>query len=93
MSELAREEILAVLEAWKKDFSRMQIWYESDEEIYQAIRRLSENMAISKKFWHKWSGRIQDDYNLGSMHIIYLIESMLRELGHEMEEKEEKCRS
>ena len=93
MSEPTREEILAVLEAWKKEFSKMQIWYEIDEEIYQAIRRLIENVAISKKFWHKWSGRIQDDYNLGSMHIIYLVESMLRELGHEMEEKEEKCRS
>jgi len=93
MSELAREEILAVLEAWKKEFSKMQNWYEIDEEIYQAIRRLIENRPMSKEFWHKWSDRIQDDYNLGSMHVIYLVESMLRELGHEMKEKEEKCRS
>ena len=84
MGELAREEILAVLEAWKEDFSKMQNWYEIDEEIYQVIRRLIENMTISKEFWDKWSDRIQDDYNLGPMHVIYLVESMLRELGHEI---------
>ena len=107
MSELAREEILAVLEAWKKEFSKMQIWYEIDEEIYQAIRRLIENRPrMTKEFVEKWSEKIYDLIPEEDSPILddgkypgsndpireYLI-AMLRELGHEMKEKEEKCRS
>ena len=82
---ITKEEI----ERWLNDAT---VWHKeisTEKEIKQAIRRLIEARPMSKEFWHTWSGRIQDDYNLGSMHVIYLVESMLRELGHEMKEKKE----
>ena len=82
MSELAREEILAVLEAWKKDFSRMQIWYEIDEEIYQAIRHLIENRPrVTRKFVI----RKANEYSLPHFWLFQFV----RELGIEIEEEKE----
>ena len=87
MSELAREEILAVLEAWKKEFSKMQIWYEIDEEIYQAIRRLIETRPrVNRKFVEKWCQRVCFD---SDEQFVEKTITMLRELGHEVEEEKE----
>ena len=91
MGELAREEILAVLEAWKKEFSKMQIWYEIDEEIYQAIRRLIEaRPEVTRDFVQKWAERMSFDTGsiLGKVKPqIYQLEEMLKEAGVKMEEE------
>ena len=82
MSELAREEILAVLEAWKKEFSKMQIWYEIDEEIYQVIRRLIENRPrVTREFVI----RKANEYSLPHFWLFQFV----RELGIEIEEEKE----
>ena len=87
MSEPTREEMLAW---WDGQYmSKCPNPSCREAMIRGTIRRLIEARPMSKEFWHTWSGRIQDDYNLGSMHVIYLVESMLRELGHEMKEKKE----
>ena len=89
MSELAREEILAVLEAWKKEFSKMQIWYEIDEEIYQVIRRLIETRPrVTRDFVQRWAERMSFDTGsvLGKVQPqIYQLEEMLKEAGVEIE--------
>ena len=91
MSEPTREEILAVLEAWKKEFSKMQIWYEIDEELYQAIRRLIEaRPEVTRDFVQKWAERMSFDTGsiLGKVKPqIYQLEEMLKEAGVEMEEE------
>ena len=95
MSEPTREEILAVLEAWKKEFSKMQTWYEIDEEIFQAIYRLIENRPrVTREFVEKWADNLNPDKLIGlhkEQAISHLwwreqqLETMLRELRHEIE--------
>jgi len=99
MSEPTRKEMLEEIDKQRiaiiemMQFSGRAGYHRDDLEkkgiLLDAIRRLIEARPMSKEFWHKWSGRIQDDYNLGSMYVIYLVESMLREFGHEMKEKKE----
>ena len=49
------------------------------EETYKTIRRLIEGRP--RVDWMKWQSRIKDDYNLGPMHILYLIQEMFKEMG------------
>ena len=85
MSEPTREEILAVLEAWKKEFSKMQTWYEIDEEIFQAVRRLIETRPrVNRKFVEKWCQRVCFD---SDEQFVEKTIAMLRELGHEVEKE------
>jgi len=83
MSEPTREEMLAW---WDGQYmSKCPNPWCREAMIRGAIRRLIETRPeVRKEFMEKWFGRIRDDYNLGPMHIIYLVESMLRELGYEV---------
>jgi hypothetical protein len=53
---------------------------------YAAIRRLIENMAVSKEFVERWKKEFSgftEDYDAE-----ILLKKMLTELGHEVEERE-----
>ena len=102
---MTKEKILE----WLNDIKKSIQWdlEDEDEEIFQAIYRLIENRPrVTREFVEKWSEKIYDLIPEEDSPILddgkypgsndpireYLI-AMLRELGHEMEEKEEKCRS
>jgi len=88
MSEPTREEMIDIFDTIIKNSPILSGRYEQIRIVCDAIRRLIETRPrVTKEFVEKWTSSFQNDVINGYAPKSWEIEEMLRELGHEVEEK------
>jgi hypothetical protein len=56
-------------------------WSICANSFHIICRLIKQRPKVTKEVVEKWAERISDDSNLGRMHILYLIQEMLKEMG------------